>query len=294
MIYLDRKDIDTKKWNDRIAADATENVFCYSWYLDAVADNWGALVNDQTYATILPVPFTTKLGVKQMYQAPFTREYDIFGNDFGWNEALPFLSAKFSHFSFRNRSAEILENPVERIHQELKLTADYPTAFRSNAKRLIKKGNKNFRFEAGKNPETLINLFKDTVASKVNAVGDKELNRLTELMNDAQKRDTGQLIYVYQNDTLVAGGFFLKDKKRITYLKGASQDEAKKLGAMYALFAYAFELYQPHFETFDFGGSDVENVAQFFKKFGAIDRIYYNYILDKNPRWFKTLKRLAP
>jgi hypothetical protein len=90
----------------------------------------------------------------------------------------------------------------------------------------------------------------------------------------------------------VASGFFLLDKKRITYLKGAALDEAKKAGAMYRHFKFAFERYQNDYANYYFGGSDIEPVANFFRKFGATDRNYYNYTIDNSPLWFKTLKRL--
>ena len=46
MKLIDRKHIDTEFWEERIAADETENVFCHAWYLDAVADDWMAVVTD--------------------------------------------------------------------------------------------------------------------------------------------------------------------------------------------------------------------------------------------------------
>ncbi len=292
MKFLERKDIDPEKWNARIAADSIENIFCYTWYLDPVSENWGALVSDDDYTTILPIPYTSKLGIKQMYQAPFTREYDIFGTAFNWEEALVFLSKKFNHFSFRNSDSSVTDKASVRSNQYIELSGDYKSAYRSNAKRLIKKGKKLFSFETSNDPEVLIQLFKDTVAHKIDAIGDKELAGLTALMSDAINRNQGELINVYKDGDLVAAGFFLKDKKRITYLKGASKDQAKKEGAMYALMNHSFEKFDSAYTTFDFGGSDIEAVATFYKKFGAIDRNYYNYTINNLPLWFKTLKRL--
>lgn len=292
MKFLDRKDIDTDKWNNRIQNDPSENIFCYTWYLDATAENWGALVSGD-YDTILPVPFTSKLGVKRFYQAPFTREYTIFGNDFGWTEAITFLKEHFSHLDFRTSMANVLTDSLERVHQELELNENYNEGFRSNAKRLIKKGHKNFHFHVEGHPADLIQLFQETVGHKINAIGSEELKRLEKLMDNALKDENAEMIIAKnENGDFVAGGFFLKDKTRITYLKGAATEEAKKLGAMYALFDFAFERYLPDFDLFDFGGSDVENVATFYKKFGAIDRKYYNYTLDKTPFWFKALKKM--
>ncbi|MFT5820777.1 MAG: hypothetical protein ACI8ZM_002025 [Crocinitomix sp.] len=292
MKFLTREDINTEKWNKRIEKDGLENVFSYTWYLDATAESWGALISGDDFTTVMPVAYTSKLGIKRMYQAPFTREYSIFGTDFDWNEALDFLTKEFKHISFRSGELGLTKMVENRQHQELKLTEEFPTLYRSNAKRLVKKGNKIFQFRLGTDPTPLIELFEATVAHKVEAVGTVEIENLKQLMRDAIQLGKGELIEVIEDGKLVASGFFLIDKKRITYLKGAALDDAKKAGAMYSLFNYAFERYQKNYDTFDFGGSDIEAVANFFRKFGATDRNYYNYTIDNSPLWFKTLKRL--
>ena len=65
MKLIQRKDIDPVKWDLRIKASAIENIFCYSWYLDAVSKNWAAIVTPD-YKTIIPIPFATKLGIKKV------------------------------------------------------------------------------------------------------------------------------------------------------------------------------------------------------------------------------------
>ena len=78
----------------------------------------------------------------------------------------------------------------------------------------------------------------------------------------------GDLISVYENKEFVGAGFFLLDKERVTYLKSASSEKAKKEGAMYGLINQAITKFKADYETLDFGGSDVESVANFYKKFG--------------------------
>lgn len=293
MKFIERNNIDFQKWNKRITNSKKENVFCYSWYLDAVAENWGALVSDDEYSTILPIPYTMKFGKKHFYQAFFTREYSIFGNDFNWQQALTYIEKNFPHLQFRTAEVLNVKNVEEFSHQEIMLSMDYKSNYRSNAKRLIKKGLKFHHFEISNDPQFLIDLFKTTVGHKINAIGPEELAALLQLMKAAINNNNGELIAVKnESNEIVAGGFFLKDKKRITYLKGAANDTAKKSGAMFALFDYSFERYATKFDTFDFGGSNIENVAAFYKKFGATDRIYYNYTIDNTAIWFKTLKRM--
>ena len=292
MKFVQREHIDTEKWNQRIAESECENIFQYSWYLDACADHWAAFVTED-YQTILPIPFTKKIGIKRFYPAPFTREYDIIGNQFNWNQVIEKLKNEFAQLSFRNKRGDLMENPTVRKHQFLLLDENYPNLFRTNAKRLIKKGLKNFQIGVDNNPEALINLFELHVAHKIDSISSSDLEKLRSLMKMAIDNEHGELLLARdQEGELVAGGFFLKDKKRITYLKGAASDQAKKQGAMYALINQAMEKFAPDYDIFDFGGSDVENVAIFYQKFGAQDRIYYHYELDQSPFWFKTLKKL--
>jgi hypothetical protein len=289
MKFLNRDQIDTKKWDARIATSATENIFCYSWYLDAVSESWGAIIVGD-YETILPIPTKQKLGIKQIYQPPFTREMHIFGKQLNWGDVLQSLSKDFKSIQFRSEISDLIENNEERKHQLINLHSDLK--YSTNAKRLIKKAQ-FFLIQNGNNPQELIKLFKGTAWRKIESILEEDLISLEKLMNGALENGHGELIEAYDDGMLKGAGFFLKDKKRITYLKGASTDEAKKQGVMFGLMDHAIKKYSDQgYDTFDFGGSDVENVANFYKKFGATDRSYYNYTIDNLPLWYRTLKKL--
>lgn len=290
MKLVERKYIDIQKWNDAISKSDVENVFMYAWYLDAVCSHWCALITDD-YKTILPVPYTKKLGVRQMIQAPFTREYDIIGNEFNWSEVLSFLSTEFKSIHFRNQNKGLVNSQKVRTHQLLSLKDDYQISYSTNAKRILKKAN-GYTIESAKNPLIVLDLFRENVAHKVDTISKQDLVVLEKLMITALEIKRGELLVVKENKEIVAAGFFLFDKHRVTYLKGASTESSKKAGAMYYLMNQAMLRYQSDFITFDFGGSDIEKVAEFYHKFGAADRTYYDYSIDDLPFWFKTLKKL--
>ena len=75
--YIHRKDIETEKWNGIIADSPAETIYPYSWYLDAVADNWSALVADD-YRFIMPVVWKKKAGIKYVYQPFHTQQLGVF------------------------------------------------------------------------------------------------------------------------------------------------------------------------------------------------------------------------
>lgn len=290
MEFLTREQIDFKKWNARIKNSSIENVFCYSWYLDAVANNWGALIQGD-YQTIAPVPYSKKLGIKQMYQPAFTRELDIFGDGFGWDEILAFLSTEFKAVQFRNNSESITDQSAERKHQWLKLDADQ-LKYSTNAKRLIKKANEKFQYTSAENAADVMNLFMENTFDKIDSISKEDAERLGKLMEVALGEKHGEVIVAMDGEQVAGAGFFLKDKSRITYLKGAATEEGKSAGVMYGIINHAISNYLDDFNTFDFGGSEIEGVANFYKKFGASDRSYYNYTIDNLPTWYKTLKRI--
>ncbi|MEO9532869.1 MAG: GNAT family N-acetyltransferase [Crocinitomicaceae bacterium] len=289
MKLISREHIDTERWNNRIQQSTTENIFCYSWYLDACAKNWSAIITDD-YKTIVPIPFSKKLGVQQVYQAQFTRELDIFGNEFNWEEVLSFLAKDFKAIQFRNGTQNLLDQFETRNHQWLDLKGELN--FKNNAKRLIKKADKIYSYKNSEDPTRLIELFKKTAFQKIETLNNEDLLRLEKLMKSSFENGHGELIEVFKNDEFVGAGYFLKDKKRITYLKSAAIEEDKKAGAMYGLINFAINRFKKDYLIFDFGGSDVENVATFYRKFGAEDRSYYNYELNNLPAWFKALKRI--
>lgn len=292
MKFIHRQDIDTKKWDQRISESNIENVFQYSWYLDAVCPGWGALITSG-YETILPVAHTTRLGVRRMIQANFTREYTIVGNEFNWDKALQFLRPEFKTLHFRCGDQLEISTVKSRLHQWISLKTDFEKNYSNNAKRILKKAT-NFDLKPSEKPELLLDLFKEHVAHKIETLNSKDLKHLAQLMRNSLEKKQGELFLVYSQNELVAGGFFLLDKSRITYLKGASSEKAKKDGSMYFLIDQVMKHYKQDYSTFDFGGSDVDNVAEFYHKFGADDRIYYDYNVGEVPRWYGALKKLKP
>jgi len=288
--FVESKNIDTSRWDELVRSSTSENVFSYSWYLSAVSENWGAVIVGD-YESVMPVTYTSKLGVNQCVQASFTREFEVLGSDLKLNNVLPILKSRFKNVQFRTGS-KLNNEVVERSHQYLNLNGDFKSGFSTNAKRLIKKSAKSYTYKVICCIGELIELVNENIAHKIKEFTPSNILRLQALMKAANNNESGETIAVYENDRIVGAGFFLKDKSRITYLKGASTDEAKKKGAMFGLMDFAFQYYKADFNVFDFGGSDIESVANFYRKFGAKDREYYELQINNLPFWFKGLKKL--
>ena len=80
MRLLDRKHIDLEKW-DNLVAQSGATVFSTSAYLDAVAQNWCVLVDDE-YSKGIAIPYTNRFNVKIAYTPVFLRYVELIHGDF--------------------------------------------------------------------------------------------------------------------------------------------------------------------------------------------------------------------
>jgi hypothetical protein len=287
---IEASHIDKEKWDKKVADAHFNNITLYSWFLDAVADHWCGLVNDETYSSIFPVTYTSKLGVKQVYQAFFTRQYEVIGNSFTLNDAITFLKPEFKKISFRSsQNLTLNARKTVRKHQLLHTNA---IQYKSNAKRMVKKAQKQYTYRFTNQVDDIVAIIGQTLSKQIHAFTPKTLNKLKTLAKVSLQKQKGDAIGIYENDCLIGGGFFLKDKATVTYLIASTSIEHKKNGAVYGLIDFALSHYQTQYKIFDFGGSNIDSIADFYKKFGAEDKTYFEYTINQLPIWFKALQNI--
>ena len=262
-------------------------LFQLSWYLDAVSPGWNALISDN-YNQTFPLTEIKKGGAVQMFQPIFTREFEFNGS---FNELFEYLKTNYKFIQFRSSKKNQNTSSILREHQLLHLNENTKANYSTNAKRLIKKSNQLVEYKTLFDLNPFIDIVNKTLVDKIAEFTPENIEKLKRLMTNAIQNKMGECIGVFQNDKLVGAGFFFHYKNRITYLKGAAFDEAKKNGAMFGLINFAIEKYSKDYTVFDFGGSDIKNVAQFYKKFGALSQQYYNYEINQLPFYYKWAKK---
>ena len=75
--YITYQQIDKSKWDNCIDTAANGLVYGYSFYLDAMAKHWDALVLDD-YEAVMPLTWRKKFGIRYLYQPAFTQQLGIF------------------------------------------------------------------------------------------------------------------------------------------------------------------------------------------------------------------------
>lgn len=303
--FTENKNIDKKKWDACIDRSPDACIFVYSWYLDAVCDNWSALIMND-YEAVFPLAPKSKYRISYLYQPFFTRYFGVFSkkpaNDIVTSAFFNAIPVKFRLIDFAIHEG-IATNPegysqTKRKYQWLDLHSSYvdlQKGYSDNAKRNIKKAAKtNFHIETGIAPQVIIKLFKETKGEELSAFKPKNFKNLHSLMNVLVDQKKAETFAVYTSDNqLCAAAFFMKNKKRFVYLKSGVSDYGRSNGAMHFLFDFFIRKYAGTDTILDFGGSSVETVARFYKNFGAKDCVYLQLKKNALPRVVKWLSNKA-
>lgn len=296
--FLKREELDILKYDELIQRSEAVSIYCYSWYLDAVSDNWGAMVLAD-YTAVLPISYTVKMGQSILYQPFFTREIAVFPT--AELELFRFmLEAIPPHFKKIDLGSQLKVDVLNLnrkgvVFQELALEASYESiysAYSTNTRRLLKKAtNAKATIEEIKDVERFITFFKTHTGERVNYSA-YNYEKLKMLITVLLEKGIGKIVQVSVKGEVVAQGVYLFQNHRVTYLKGTTNAVGKKIGAMFLLMDEIIKQNAGQAKTFDFGGSKIDSIAAFYKKFGAKDAVYYLYSKNEHPWWLKKGKKV--
>ena len=290
--YLHHKDIDKKKWDATIAKCG--NIYAYSWYLDIVRPRWEALIEDD-YQSVMPLTDGEKFGVNYLYQPYFVQQLGVFSKSLMTAEKLDaFLKAipaKFRFAEIRLNENNIFEAGVQGVEYHrnvlLDLNQDYETIranYHQNTKRTLAKAeNNNLQLVNTVIPYHVVALFTDNRGALLDKWGNAEYARLTALTKVAVSRNHAFIFGVTEKGVgqLICAAIFMKTGSRITFLFSGLTVEGKQRHAMTFLLDQVIQQYANQPLTFDFEGSDDENLARFYMGFGGREVKYPSYSFNR-------------
>lgn len=287
--FLKRSEINDLQWNELINQSVNSLPYALSWYLDAVAENWGALVLNN-YQAVMPVVWLTKLGVKCLYQPYYCQQLGVFSSGvLAKDLQKDFLKAAADKFPYVNMNLnagsivvanEAGLNPKKNLL--LSLNKNYDEIFQhfnQNHKRNIAKGSKNkLRFFE----DTDLTSFQAFYLGNVNHAKEnfrpqheKIFKKLTATLVSA---NTGHIFSaITAEGDLVAAVLIIKHHKRLIGIINTSSAEGKKAGASHFLFDRIIKKYAGTDVVLDFEGSSIPTIARFYEGFGAVEEVFFNY-----------------
>ncbi len=299
--YLKHTEIDFVKWDNCVQASENHLPYCYSWYLNIVSPGWEALVLGD-YEKIFPLTFRKKAAVNYLFQPYFTQQLGIFGIKVCEQDLNDFISAipqkfKFIEINLNNfctlKTKGLLVKSKVTHHLILKNNYDeLSSLFNDNTKRNIRKAEKTkLKLVESGSVQSLINLFKKNAGSKTELIK-KDYSVLELLMNSSISKNIGRVYEVQdEKNNLQASLFLLSSKNILINLFNASSVLGRKNSAMFFLINEVLKLNAGNKKIFDFEGSEIAEVARFYKGFGGIPVAYSHIRVNRLPWPLKWIKK---
>ena len=273
--FVKRNQLDENKYNACISASLQSRIYAYSWYLDIVTDNWSVLVLDD-YQAVMPLPWRVKYGVKYVYPPLWLIELGFFSLKENTSIDLFFKAArkKFRFIETRLNTDNSFDYIDKKQLHYLKLEEEYLTIYKGYNKDKKKDLRKSSKFglieKWNDDPKKIIHLFKKNVGARIPNIKEADYDKLLKILRLSIKNDVGEILSIYNSENvLVASGFFLKHKSRVTLLISSTNFENRKNGANTFLIDRAIFRFQKEFDTFHFGGSSITSIGNYFMSFGA-------------------------
>jgi hypothetical protein len=287
--FLTRKEIDGPKWDEVINNSFNSLPYALSWYLDAIAENWGALVLGN-FEAVMPVVWLRKMGIKCLYQPYYCQQLGVFSHQPLKAEAhRDFLNEAAHHFSYihinLNPASAIIAGEFSLLRKKnllLSLDKDYlltQKKYTENHRRNIAKANKTgLSFSEQTDLKSFQKFYLENIhriKENFKAQHEKTFKKLTQLLV-ANKLGT---IFTARNEAggLVAGVLIIAHKNRLISIINTSSADGKKSGASHFLFDQIIKKFSNSEFTLDFEGSSVLTIARFYEGFGASEEVFYNY-----------------
>lgn len=297
--YVTRKEIIKQRWDDCINKASNGLIYAHSFYLDAMADHWDAiLLND--YEAVMPLPWRKKYGICYLYQPAFVAQLGLFGNNLTANLLQDFLKAIPSQFRYWDLSLN--HNNVfpltdfsllQRSNFVLPLQPPYEQVqhrYRENIKRNIKKArNYGCSVKTDIPIESIVELARQQVQQDQTA--EKDFQKFTFLYYSLQQQSKAISYGVFsQQEQLLASCVFFFSHKRAYYILVGNHPNGRTLGASHLLIDAFIQDHAGQDLLLDFEGSDLRNLAFFYSSFGAVEEKYAAIQFNRLPWYIKWLK----
>ncbi len=290
--YLHRKEIDAGKWDELISRSPAETLYPYSWYLDASAENWSALVMDD-YRFVMPLVWKKKYGIRYLYQPVFCQQLGVFSKEYVdpliIRQFIEKILKKFRfgvvHFNMKNLVGEERSFEVtDRSNYILSLDGSYEAlqaSYSVNARRNLKRSQESgTSLEKDVDLDEMIRFKRECDLVKKD---DAAYSRMKSQFKSIADNSKGVVYGVHDGGKLLAAAFLAFSKTRIIYLQSVSSTEGKEQRAMFRIVDEVIRDYSGSALKLDFEGSNIPSIARFFGGFGARPEIYQALSFNRLP-----------
>lgn len=292
-------DIDKKKWDELVDQAPVSFPWWKSWYLDLVSPVWQAVVAED-YRYVLPLPVRKKAGIKYVFPPDYTQQMGVFGQEIAPEQVVDALiEYAQQHFkylelnlNYHNYLHATHGKQRKRTNHELLLSKSYPILakrYHKNTRRNLKKAARyDLKLQTASHPENIIKLFQDNKGKQIK----KGINAplLQGLVEVGLKNKQVDMIEVVDDEGPIGGAIFFNQGHRKVFLFSGLSPAGRQKNAMFFLMDEVIKKYADSDVILDFEGSDDRNLATFYSRFGAEEKLYLQLKINQLPRLIRWMK----
>jgi hypothetical protein len=296
--YLNRKEIDTDKWDQCIREASNGLIYARSFYLDAMSRNWSALVlND--YEAVMPLTWNRKFGISYLYQPAFTAQLGMFfKKKLNGNMLENFIRHTKLHFRFCEIHLNFANLTTEghlRANYILYLNNIYSEIRNGYKKRLLENlreaDSHQLSYMATTDYASAISQFKIQYGKRFRKVRDADYRQFENLCGQLFQRN---MLFVREvkdisGESLNVSIFFT-DEFRIYNIMSVSLPSGRNKKAHFFLLDNLIKEFAGQNRMLDFEGSEISGIAEFYRKFGSINQPYPSLYYNRLPLPIRFLK----
>lgn len=284
--FVTRKQIDEQRWNQLIS-QSNSLPYALTWYLDAVAENWDALVLAD-YQVVMPLVWLRKLGIKCLYQPYYCQQLGVFGkaNKAELKQLLQTAAQKFPYADINlNPTAAPLQEEFKLLKKKnllLSLKGNYPTLqknYNTNHQRNIAKAVKaGLMFTEDLDLKDFQKFYLGNVNREKENFKPKHERIFKKLTSELLTRSVAKIFAAVDvAGKPLAAILVIFHQNRAIAIVNSSSSEGKKSGGSHYVFDQFIQKHAGSGLVLDFEGSSIPGIARFYEGFGATEETFYNY-----------------
>ncbi len=288
--FVPYKKIDFKKWDDCILNATNSLIYARSFYLDAIADNWDALIlND--YEAVMPLVWRKKWGIRYLFQPSFVQQLGIFfKRDISPEVQETFISIAFEQFRYIDTTINYLNNDLflpagsiitQRNNYVLSLNrsyedlyTNYDAGFTKSLRRIKKFG---LVYATSTDVGEVLELYTELYSRRLESVTERDIRGFEKICISLAQ--TNHLIIRQAwspEQELLAVVLLLKDDRRLYNIISCITAAGKKKEANYFLYDQLIKEFSGRSLLLDLEGSDKKGIAAFYQKFSPVNQPYFH------------------
>ena len=274
---IKRQDIDLNKWDALVERYGQGLPYAYSWYLDAVCENWQIIIYG-AYEAGFAFQIKKKFGLPYSLHPFMVQQLGYLGkNENLFRSMLKLIEKKVFHYHYQlNFFNSSIENALLKPNYELILDQPYEKTssnYKTNTKRNLKKASK------ANSHVTIDTVLRPTDLEFIarfskNPIGGSRKQQFEQLMLNASKQSALEIYRSEIENQLGALVVFIKNKKRTVYLLAVNSTKGQEAKLNFILVDQFIKNNANSNMILDFEGSSIKGIARFYAGFGASPNTY--------------------